>query len=149
MICRTYWQKMASYYLNQYWVIVIWTLRNKLQWSCNQNTKIFVHENASENIACEMAAILSKGKCVKWWENMLLRAFMNSYLYGYCLIWRHLSDQHHRHGVTWSIFPVPFFRTIITVTSLEGRWPLKSPAFRLFAQPFVQEQTKENIPGLC
>ena len=29
--------------------------------SFNQNTKLFIHENASENIACEMAAILSRG----------------------------------------------------------------------------------------
>ena len=32
--------------------------------------------------------------------------------------------------------------TIITVTS---RWRLKSPASRLFAQPFIQVQIKENI----
>ena len=34
---------------------------NKLQWKFNQNTNLFIHENASENIACEMAAILSRG----------------------------------------------------------------------------------------
>ena len=28
----------------------------------NQNTKLFIHENASENIVCEMAAILSTGR---------------------------------------------------------------------------------------
>ena len=33
--------------------------RNKLQWKFNQNTKIFIHENASENIVFEMAAIFS------------------------------------------------------------------------------------------
>ena len=27
-----------------------WTLRNKLEWNCNQNTTFFFHENASENI---------------------------------------------------------------------------------------------------
>ena len=37
---------MSSYYLNQYWVFVNWTLRNKLQWNLNRNTKIFIHENA-------------------------------------------------------------------------------------------------------
>ena len=30
----------------------------------NQNTKFFINENASENIACEMAAILSRGRGV-------------------------------------------------------------------------------------
>ena len=42
-----------------------WTLRNKLQWNFNQNTKLFIHENASENIVCKMAAILSRGRWVK------------------------------------------------------------------------------------
>ena len=33
---------------------------NKLQWNFDQNTNIFIHENASEIIVCEMAAILSR-----------------------------------------------------------------------------------------
>ena len=44
--------------------IVNWTLRNKLRWNFNQTTKLFIHENASENIVCEKAAILSRGKWV-------------------------------------------------------------------------------------
>ena len=50
-----------SNYLNQRSDIVNWTLRNKLQWNLNQNTKLFIHENASENIICEMLPILSRG----------------------------------------------------------------------------------------
>ena len=34
---------------------------NNLQWNFNQNWKLFIHENASEYIVCEMAAILSGG----------------------------------------------------------------------------------------
>ena len=49
------------------WVIVNWTLRNKLQQNFNQNTKLFILENASENIVCEMAAISSRGR----WVNTL------------------------------------------------------------------------------
>ena len=30
----------------------------------NQNTKLFIHENALENVFCEMAAILSRGEWV-------------------------------------------------------------------------------------
>ena len=48
-----------SHYLNQCWLIVNRSLRNKLQWTSNRNTKLFIHENAFENVACEMAAILS------------------------------------------------------------------------------------------
>ena len=60
---------MPSHYLNQYWVIINWTLRNKLQWksnllNSNQNRKFFIQDNASENVICEMAAILSRGRQV-------------------------------------------------------------------------------------
>ena len=41
-----------------------WTLRNKLQWNFNQNAKLFIRENACENIVLEMAAILSRGRWV-------------------------------------------------------------------------------------
>ena len=50
----------ARHYLNQYLVIDNWTLWNKPQWNFNQNTKFFIHENASEYIVCEMAAILAR-----------------------------------------------------------------------------------------
>ena len=34
---------------------------NKHQWNFNQNTKLFIHENATDNIACHEVAILSRG----------------------------------------------------------------------------------------
>ena len=34
------------------------------------NTKIFIHENASENVICEMAAILFRGR----WVNIVFVA---------------------------------------------------------------------------
>ena len=36
-------------------------------------------------------------------------------------------------------------KAYITVTSQWARWQLKSPAYRLFTEPFVQAQIKENI----
>ena len=54
-----------SHYLNQWWLIVNWTLRNKLKWNSNQNTKLFINENTFENVAREMVVIVSKG----WWVN--------------------------------------------------------------------------------
>ena len=50
-----------SHYLNHWWPIVNWTLRNKLQWNFNRNSNILVDENASA-----MSAILSLtcNKCV-------------------------------------------------------------------------------------
>ena len=53
-----------SHYLNQCWDIVKWTLRNKLQWNFNQNSNIFIQENAFESVSWEMAAILSWSQCV-------------------------------------------------------------------------------------
>ena len=68
MACRL---SAPNHYLNQCWVIVNWcrmnklqwniNLMNKLQWNINQNTKLFSHEIASENIICEMTAIFSSG----------------------------------------------------------------------------------------
>ena len=45
----------------RYQTIINWTLRNKLLRNYDQNTKLFIQENASENIVCEMAPILSRG----------------------------------------------------------------------------------------
>ena len=44
---------VPSHYLNQCWVIVNWTLMNKLQLNFHPNTNLFIHENASENIVCQ------------------------------------------------------------------------------------------------
>ena len=55
----------TSHYLNQYWVIFNWTLRNKLQGNFNHNTKLFIHNNAHENVVCEMRSILPKDIWVK------------------------------------------------------------------------------------
>ena len=47
-----------SHYLNQYWNIVNWTLRNKFSQNLNRNSSILIRENAFEIIVYEMAAIL-------------------------------------------------------------------------------------------
>ena len=42
------------------WLIVNWTIKNK-----DQNTTLFVPENAFQMLVCEMAAIFSQPQCVK------------------------------------------------------------------------------------
>ena len=37
---------MPSHYLKQCWYFVNWILRSKLHWNFNQNTNLFIHENA-------------------------------------------------------------------------------------------------------
>ena len=49
-----------SHYPNQSWVIINWTLWNKIWWNLNRNKKMFILENASENVVCEIAAILCR-----------------------------------------------------------------------------------------
>ena len=69
------WPAPSHYYLNQWWNIVNWTLRNKLQWNLNRNSNIFIQENAFGSVVCETAAILSRPQCVNrtryftfdWW----------------------------------------------------------------------------------
>ena len=58
----TWW--VPSHYLNQCGNIVNWTLRNKLQWNFNQNSYIFIQQNAFEKVICEIVAILSGPQCV-------------------------------------------------------------------------------------
>ena len=37
---------LPGHYLNHCWNIANWTLRKILQWNLNQNTKLFIHDNA-------------------------------------------------------------------------------------------------------
>ena len=53
-----------SHYLNQWWIIVNQALGSKLHWYSNQNAKLFIHVNAFDNVVCEMASILSRGRWV-------------------------------------------------------------------------------------
>ena len=55
---------VPSHYLDQCWLLVNWSLRNKLQWNSNPNTELFIQEKAFKNVVCEMAAILSRGRWV-------------------------------------------------------------------------------------
>ena len=41
---------VPSHYLNQCLIIVNWTLWNKPPWNFYQNTKLFIHKNASDNV---------------------------------------------------------------------------------------------------
>ena len=50
-----------SPYLNECSRIVNWTLRNRLKWNLNQNTKSSIHGNASEK----------KGSSANWWPFVL------------------------------------------------------------------------------
>ena len=47
----------------------------KFQWNLNQHSIIFIPENAFENVVCQMVAILSKGRWVKWsWREIACTA---------------------------------------------------------------------------
>ena len=46
---------------------------------------------------------------------------------------------------TWWCRHTAHYKNIITMTSWWARWRLKSPASRLFTQPFIRAQIKANI----
>ena len=50
--------------LNEWWNVVISELRKKFQRNDEQNSYIFIQENAFLNVVCEMASIMSRSKCV-------------------------------------------------------------------------------------
>ena len=50
-----------SYYLNQCWNIVNWTLENNLQ--CHLNRNLFIQENTFQNVVGKMV-ILSRPQCI-------------------------------------------------------------------------------------
>ena len=89
-----------SHYLIQCCVIVNWTLRDKLKWDFDQNTKIFIHENAYENIVCEITAILSgEDGLSNAFEYYILKNYhtlkitatssRDQYLFLWISLWRH------------------------------------------------------------
>ena len=53
-----------SHYLNQCWLTINWTPRNKLQSKFNQNTQCLSQENSFENVVCKILAILSLPQCI-------------------------------------------------------------------------------------
>ena len=56
--CGALISSSPSHNLNQYWNILNWTPRYKLQWNLNRNSYIFIQENAFKDVVCEMAVIL-------------------------------------------------------------------------------------------
>ena len=88
---------VPSHYLSQCRVIVNWTLTSTLQWKFNQNTKLLIHENASENIVREIATILSSGT----WGNICFNKPLNiQSIYR----WFHMSKHpHHQFRFTHSL----------------------------------------------
>ena len=100
-----------SHYLNRCWVIVNCTLWNKLQWNFNQDTKLFIYENASENIVCDVAAILSRGGWVRrkfvevmaLWISTPVRKTDWLFLLSHALTSIHLCL--HDHVIKWKHFP--------------------------------------------
>ena len=76
----------AIIWTNTLWNLVNWTLRNKLKWNFNQNSYIFVQENAFEDV-CEFFLSLSVLKAVqmaqgsKWPRPVNFKAIFMIYLF--------------------------------------------------------------------
>ena len=61
---------MPSHYLNQCWVIVNWTLRNKAQWNFNQSRKFFHSRKSIWNYCLWNDGHFVQGRWVKGWTNV-------------------------------------------------------------------------------
>ena len=73
-------RQAISWINNQYWIIVNWTLRNKLRW--NIDAKLSIHKNVFENVVCEMAAILFRGAELTYGVIMLFSDMLHMWYYG-------------------------------------------------------------------
>ena len=49
---------------NQWWLIVNWTLKNKLPWNSDQNTNLFIHKNVFKNVVCKWWPCCPRGRWV-------------------------------------------------------------------------------------
>ena len=90
-----------------------WLLSIKIRNFLNQNTKLFNHENVSENIVCEKAAILSRA------DELSIRISLS-----------YIGYQQHEDVIKWKHFPRywPFVRGI--------HWSLWIPAQRPVTRSF-------------
>ena len=64
--CFRQWLVACSapdHWLNQCWLDINSTLRNKFQWNLNQNTEFFFHNHAFEVVVCQLSAILFRLQC--------------------------------------------------------------------------------------
>ena len=61
MACRLFGTKLLSKPMLGYYQLDPY---EQIKWILNQNTKVFIHKNASEYIVCEMTTILSRGQWV-------------------------------------------------------------------------------------
>ena len=154
MACRLFGAKPLSEPMMEYFSKRLCQIRNKFQWNFNRDVNIFIQENAFENVVVEMSAIFCRPQCVIKWN------FRYSHIqYKYCFA------GHRIYSPVWdTTLQLVFFRLWmiliylnlttaskmviakhITVTSWWVRWRHKSPASRVFIQPFVQAWIKENI----
>ena len=77
----------------------------------NQNTILFIQENASENIVCEVAAILSRARWVNIYDIYMLRYMLLQYTSKYCGCWwpgtlpylRHFTIIYIYVSVGWNV----------------------------------------------
>ena len=67
MACRLFGTKPLP---EPFWLIVNWTPGNKFQWKSNQNSFIFIQENAFEIVVCQSGCHIARG-LRGWWVNAL------------------------------------------------------------------------------
>ena len=145
-----------SHHLNQCWIIVNWTLRNKLWWNRNRNSNIFIQENAFESVVCETAAILSLPQCVNaiyiswyiWWAPHH-RTTMNKVNSGCWIsdsVWLLVLQIHSSCVADWQIRTYHGWPPTFDI--FEGQIVSRHPiTFGAYINGIMRKQTNSNFWG--
>ena len=104
---------MPSHYLNQWCIIVSWTLRNKPQWNLNQNSHVFIQEMHLKNVVWKLAAIFASA-------STYARRQVISYVTKASAC-KHTFHTHHWHRLL-EILPISFVNDNIASVSKVHRF---------------------------
>ena len=73
---EAYLRHKNCHYVNQWWNIVNWSLRNKLQWNIHLNSFFVIQENAFGSAVCEMSTIFAlASKCLHIVADTLIKKY--------------------------------------------------------------------------
>ena len=92
-----------SHYLNLWWNFVNWTPRNKLQSNFNQNSNIFIEQNAFENVVWKMMAIFLGLNVLKRFLKIIWMKHLNSERLDQVMVWFHQALRHYMNRCSPSL----------------------------------------------
>ena len=124
-----------SHYLNQCSIIVIWTRTNTFQLNCNRNSNIFIQENAFQNVAWKMLAILSRPQCVKCMLSLPVKK-LGTLSHPHVSFLCRKVGFHCKTKATWWRHQMQTFSALLAIcvrnSPVTGEFPAQRPVMRSF-----------------